>query len=707
MTWSWSRLGRLTAKEMRETLRDRRTMLTLVLMPLLVYPLLSMALNRFLLSSGSAGDDGYVVGVDSVAEATVLESILADDRSQPPDAIVQSSGGGIAKFRVQVTEPIPSVDALAANQLDVAVHIRLDREATRLVEVIAYSGDEASLSARRILIERLQWLRMNESTELLRSVMPDFPAIEVTAQLIGTPPKGSMLGSVIPLVLVLMTITGAVYPAIDLTAGERERGTMEALMASPVPRGWVLLAKYFAVVLVALLTALMNLLAMYVTLSMTGLLSLLASDGESVGMLALLKVLGLLVLFSGFFSAVLLSLTSFAKSFKEAQAYLIPVMLLSLGPAMLSLMPGMTLSGPLAVVPLLNIVLLAQEVLSGDGEASSIGGAMAIASTGLYAAAALGLAAKLFGNDAVTRTSEQSIGSIWRRPRDPVPTPSPAMGGLVVALLLPASFIVSNALTRWVSANDEVPNISLQLVANAIGLVLAFGLIPALATWLGRHSFADTYRLQSSRWIGFLGAALIACGAWAYAHELVVLADQFGLALLSDDQLERTRDVLEKWKQVPPWLLLATLAAAPALIEEWCFRGFLFSALRNSFSARQTIWITAFLFGMFHVFVGGTLLIERFAPTMMLGLILGWVASRTGSVWPGITLHFLHNALLELVGRYHERFEFLSQGYESTGHLPISWLLIAGAAVGLGACIIWWFCHADTKDGPRVSRSSA
>ncbi len=86
------------------------------------------------------------------------------------------------------------------------------------------------------------------------------------------------LAAVIPLVLVLMTITGAVYPAIDLTAGERERGTMEALIATPVPRFALLFSKYIAVLTVAILTASANLLAMFVTLNVGGLGKALLGD---------------------------------------------------------------------------------------------------------------------------------------------------------------------------------------------------------------------------------------------------------------------------------------------------------------------------------------------------------------------------------------------------------------------------------------------
>src|SRR5207237_5187550 len=87
------------------------------------------------------------------------------------------------------------------------------------------------------------------------------------------------LAALVPLVLILMTITGAVYPAIDLTAGERERGTLEILVAAPVPRLGLLFAKYVTVLTVAVMTALVNLLTMLITMMVIGLGSALLAQG--------------------------------------------------------------------------------------------------------------------------------------------------------------------------------------------------------------------------------------------------------------------------------------------------------------------------------------------------------------------------------------------------------------------------------------------
>ena len=120
----------------------------------------------------------------------------------------------------------------------------------------------------------------------------------------------------VPLILILMTITGAVYPAIDLTAGERERGTLEILVAAPIPRLGLLFAKYLSVVTVAVLTAVVNLVAMTGTLMLSG-LGPLIFGAAGLPALAVLQVFLLLLLFAAFFSAVLLAVTSFARASRK------------------------------------------------------------------------------------------------------------------------------------------------------------------------------------------------------------------------------------------------------------------------------------------------------------------------------------------------------------------------------------------------------
>jgi ABC-2 type transport system permease protein/sodium transport system permease protein len=134
--------------------------------------------------------------------------------------------------------------------------------------------------------------------------------------------------------------------------------------------------------------------------------------------------------------------------------------------------------------------------------------------------------------------------------------------------------------------------------------------------------------------------------------------------------------------------LVATLAVAPAVVEELCFRGYLFSSLLKVLSPARTVLLTSILFGLFHVLTGNALLIERLVPSTLLGLILGWIAWRTGSVFPGMVMHLVHNGLLELVARYHDQLEFLPSDLDRQSHLPASWLLTATGVAIIGAAVI-------------------
>ncbi|QDV63147.1 ABC transporter permease subunit/CPBP intramembrane protease [Crateriforma conspicua] len=692
-----SRLFRLCRKELRETLRDRRTIITLVFMPLLVYPLLSMALHRFLLNNSEATETAYKIGVATVDEADLLDIWINSPDAMPPDEILKANGDRVAEFEILLTDISP-LTALESRAVDVAAEVTMggpDQQPS--VKVTSYNGDAVGRSARRILVERIQWfkLRMAERFADRFAAGPRYrQPVDVEIGMMGEDKSTSMLGTVVPLVLVLMTITGAVYPAIDLTAGERERGTMEALMASPVPRSAVLMAKYIAVVTVALLTAIANLTAMFTTLWAGGLLPLLTGDDHSIGPVTVLQILALLVLFSCFFSALLLSLTSFARSFKEAQAYLIPIMLLSLAPAMVSLLPGIELSGPLAIAPLLNIVLLTRDVLAGD--MTPVAAGATIASTLAYAAAAIAVAAKLFGSDAVSRTSGQSIGSIFLRPAKSRETPTLQVAATVLALLVPIYFVVSNGLIRFLDSAGDSFQMSSRLVLNAVALAVTFGGVPLLVAWFNRLKLVPSFRLRTFPWTAALGAIILGLGAWVFAHEAFVLADAVGIKGLTESKIAQTEKVLEAWKQVSPVLLLATLAMTPAVIEELCFRGFLFSAFAKFMSPAKTIIVTAVLFGAFHVLTGNALLLERFVPSTLLGLILGWIAYRTGSVIPGMLMHFVHNGLLELAARYEDKLTFLGEGFEDQSHLPASWLITGAALSAIGVALLWWATRSKT-----------
>lgn len=228
------------------------------------------------------------------------------------------------------------------------------------------------------------------------------------------------------------------------------------------------------------------------------------------------------------------------------------------------------------------------------------------------------------------------------------------------------------------------------MLFNAAALIFTFGLVPLFAAFLGRNRLRSTYRIHGASVACYAGAILLGLGSWAIAHEAFVFADAFGIGGLGEEQVSNARQMISKMREASPLLLLAVFALTPAVIEELCFRGYLFSALQDALTPRRTILVTAVLFGLFHVLTGSALLVERFIPSTIMGLIIGWVAYRSGSVLPGMVIHFVHNGLLNLVMYYADKLTFLGEGFDNQAHLPPVWLATAGTIVAAGVAMTWW-----------------
>jgi ABC-2 type transport system permease protein/sodium transport system permease protein len=483
------------------------------------------------------------------------------------------------------------------------------------------------------------------------------------------------LAALIPLILVLMTVTGAVYPAIDLTAGERERGTLETLIAAPVPRIGLLMAKYVAVLAVALLTALVNLAGMTITAQCTGLAASLFGGGMTLDVA--IKVLLLLALFAAFFSAILLALTSCARSFKEAQAYIIPLMLVCLVPGVLCLSPSLVFAGWMAVTPLVNIVMLARDLLEGTVKAELA--VAAIFSTAFYIVAAIALAARIFGTDAILYGSQQTWSDLVRRPRTPQQAAGLPAAMFALAVIFSCFFILGTGLGR----STEIPP-ERRLIVNALITASIFGGIPiAMATFM-RLRWRTGLGLRGAHPLSFVAVILLGLSVWPVAHEVFLLSEEWGLTFSGLKEMADAKDMIQQLRAMPLGLVLLTLALVPAVFEELCFRGFLISSLRTVVSAGWAAVIAAVLFGLFHEVISP----GRLMTSTFIGLVLGWVRVRTGSVLPCIVLHAVHNGLLLSINHWQEELAAQGWGVEEQAHLPIEWLAMSALGIVVAGAIL-------------------
>ena len=397
-------IGIVYRKELTDALRDRRTLISTIVVPILLIPAMTVGLGGFISSM-----------------------IKKAQKDVPPIMIL---GGKDSPRTVEALEHLPSVRVIPASddyarritnkELRAAVRIppdfdaALDHDEPAKVEIYVYESDMNSEIAGGKLQSFFQTLRQqtiekrmaerNISMSLLRP-------FEVKRENVAPPEKvsGAMAGALLPYLVILMCMTGAMYPAIDLTAGEKERGTMETILTSRVSRTHLVIGKFLLVLTTSLTTALLAVSSMWLSSQLAARMfteQLSAKGGEAAAQLHVaLRANDLIVVFllilpvAVLFSGALLAIALFAKSYKEAQSYISPLMILVILPAVASLIPGVELNLRLALVPILSTSLVSKEIFTGTYHWHLIG--VIFASSCVYAAIALYAAVHMFSREDV------------------------------------------------------------------------------------------------------------------------------------------------------------------------------------------------------------------------------------------------------------------------------------------------------------------
>ena len=692
----------LITKELRETLRDRRTIITLLAMPILLYPMLGLGF-RFLAVQESAQTNPEVrLGFATEQEAVWLREIL-----ERGDRLLQAESDSDPRAKNSPTVQYMMLENpdkaglrnnVASGQADLGVRVRwkgkrpnrasLDADIT----FIRKTNSQFSQDAAAYVEERLRVLELETLTQRVKQIDGDFepPLRQSTEWIEGKESTSAILG-LLPLVLLLMTVTGGVYPAIDLTAGERERDTMETLMAMPIPKFRILLAKFVAVLTVTLMTGVMNLAAMTATVFA------LSLETTLFGEQGLTLVLGgqlfwVLFVFAVFYSAVLLVLTSSAKSFKEAQAYLIPLLLVSLTPGLIIFLPGWKLDQTTSIVPVINMLLLARGLF--EGTAMWLPAVVATVSTLLYSVAALALAARVFGADAVAVGSRGGWSDLWRRPQAEQARPESATVLVTMAALFPAFFVASGLLGRFAGSSMTV-----RLVSSGLLTVTLFATVPIAVMIWRRVRLSSGLALHGASPLAWIGAVCLGLSCWPWVFELVVSLQSWTLDSLDETKRQQVEALLQAWRAIPLPIVVFCLGILPGVCEEVFFRGFLMSGIRSQANGRTSIVAAAVAFGVFHIVLAGGAAPERLLPSTLMGLILGWVTWSSGSILPSILMHCIHNSTLLTIASLRDELTGWGLGTVEQSHLPTTWLLgsLAGTAVG---CLFVWI--GSRGKGPTI-----
>lgn len=627
-------------KEMIDILRDKKTLFMGIILPIILYPVLMIVMTQILSSSMNSISNKDINIAFSKEPSSSLISIIDnyDDETDAKINIIESQSY-IKELEDGILDAYLEIDE-NNNIENYYIYINSSKENSSTVSI---KLEEILNTYKLSLTERElnnNGLDVNKVLEPIGFETRDVAKTEEIA--------GFFLGQVLPIILIIGVLLGAIYPAIDSMAGEKERGTLETLFTLPISNLELVMGKYMAVSFCAIVTAVLNILSILLTISYLFLSGSIVEGLEiskfNINELILPIIITLLCvcLFAMVISAVSMCVCSFAKSFKDAQNYITPVMFLVLIPSYVSMIPNMKLDSTTAIIPVVNISLLIKSVLSFNSNIGLI--AMVFMSNFTFVILAVILLSKIFNSEEILFGGSKSFSFLEKRSNIKKGTmPSQSDGIIMYAFGLVLLIYVGSLV---------------QLKFGMAGLAMTQIMIislPLLFAYYIKSNFKKVFNLKLPTIKQIFGAISL----WIGTYTIVMLITQLLLYLFP-----QSMEVVEGLNEalfIEDSLLLNILIVAcmPAVCEEIFFRGFLLSAFRNNKkSYKSAIIITGILFGFMHMdFI-------RMIPTGILGISFAYAVCKTNSIFIGMIMHFLNNGLAVLVSHYTANLELAKEGSE-------------------------------------------
>jgi sodium transport system permease protein len=403
---NWRAIGTVYSKELLDAVRDRRTLISMIIMPTFLMPVLIFGMGKAASTIVSKARDE-------------IPRIMVIGGADSPDVRAQLEKTG--KFRIENASAgwkalISDKKVRAGVEIPAGFQKALESGSAPPVTIYDYRGELKSGMAADQIGDFFADLRDRTTARILSAHgLPPRIArpFEVTWTNVAPPEKvgGNMLGGIVPYIIVMLCFVGAMYPAVDITAGEKERGTMETLLCCPAARSDIVLGKFLMVLTGSLSAVTLSLISLGVTL--TAFATMLppgagasvpgGTDIPTIDPVGMFGVLAMVLPVAVLFSATIFSVSLFAKSQKEAQSYLTPLLMAFILPSGVALLPGIELNIFLALIPVVNVALVCKEMLSGVWHWGLIG--VIFGSTALYASIALAIADRMFRReDVIFRT---------------------------------------------------------------------------------------------------------------------------------------------------------------------------------------------------------------------------------------------------------------------------------------------------------------
>jgi len=687
-------LGVIYRKELVESLRDRRTLFMMVGLPILLYPLLIFGMSRLQESQQEAQQQresavavwGAMpealrarmaeaprlkltqwMGVPAQVREGLESGALAPPPTEPPRRETEQ-----ARPR---PKPLPDAQwARTAQQMILerkadAVLIlwpgfadQVDKGGVGRATVLYDSVRPDSTKARERIADELRLWRIELTGARVRERgLPEGfeQGVEYSSQNVAPEKRqsGMLLGMLLPYMVILLSVLSGFYASIDITAGEKERGTMQTLLCAPVEALEIVAGKFLAVWTITLLGTTVNLVSLSLVFTRV---KLMPGMEMQISTTAVLLAFVLLLPISMMVTALFLAVGAFARDFKDGQNYLTPIMMGLVFPLIVTMQPGIELNAHLAFVPVINVALLIKAVFLGEWAADML--FLVMTSSLCYAAIALAFAAQVFERNNVLLGGKETIGGVLDFSRAPGSRPTPGVSILLFSVVLVIAFYGSLSLTK------------VSLPGMLLTVQYGFFLLPTLLLVQAKgYDWRNTLALRRLPWRGLLGALLVGLSGWAVASGIFIrilpppesLVKALEKILLMDD------------RAVPLWQVWLLMAVTPALCEETLFRGLILSGFRR-LGQWPALLLTGLLFGLAHASI------YRLLPTFFLGVVFGYAVWKTGSLWAGVICHALNNGLMALLARSRETLE----QFGLTGQKYLPWEYVAVAAVVMMAGLL-------------------
>lgn len=383
-------------KEFREIFRDKRTMMLVVISPLIITPALFALMGTWISGeTEKVRTQTYKIGLVGADTAPVLTKALkAAPHFEFTEVSKDEAENRIKDHKLNAAVVLPP-DADARMVAGNSVSVQLLEDAGDMTSGAASGRVSATLNAigQQLLVRRLS----------ANNLPADFATpFRITTRPIekGGSAATGMLAMFLPYMLTISAIGGAIYASFDQVAGEKERGTLETLLVSPASRRDIVFGKFSAVVMVCLISSFLSIVGLVISFSTRSkALEWLAKDGLKVSPGAIGVTLLVMIPIAVLFAGLLLGVSTFARNQKEAQTYITPVMLLVMMPALASMFIGTDVPLKIAFVPVLNASIIIKQALSGNYNTAFI--ALAFLASVVYAAIALTMATRLFQKESI------------------------------------------------------------------------------------------------------------------------------------------------------------------------------------------------------------------------------------------------------------------------------------------------------------------